>query len=160
MVEQANRRTCFKVTGLAAGALALALSMPASAAESVSVTVNATIVGVCKFFTASPVLNIRNTGTSGSDIDPSLSTTATGSVPIEYRCSNGTSPNFSIASSVTLTGAGSMIASLSSTNTGQGQGMGEGKGQTLTLTGSIAQAEFQDKPVGAYSGPVVVSISP
>lgn len=145
---------------ITAGVLGLSAAAPAAAADNVSVTVNATIVGVCKFFTAAPVLNIRNTGSSGSDIDPSLATTATGTVPIEYRCSNGTSPGFSVASTVTLTGAGSMVASLSSTNTGAGTGMGEGKGQTLTLTGAIAQAEFQDKPVGPYSNTVLVSVTP
>lgn len=150
-----------KFAAIAAGAVAVATAMPAAAADSVNVTVNATIVGVCKFFTTAPVLNIRNTGTSGSNIDPSSSTTATGTVPIEYRCSNGTTPIFTVPTSVTLnSGSNSMVATISSSNSGAGTGMGSGQAKTLTVNGSILQAEFEDKPVGAYTNTMLVSVLP
>ena len=63
----------------------------AQAGDNASVTVNAMVIGVCKFFTASPVINITNTG-AGSNIDPSSATTATGNAAISYRCTNGTTP--------------------------------------------------------------------
>ncbi len=67
---------------LASAAFAgLMMSGSALAADSVTVTVNATIVGVCKFFTAAPVVNITNTGT-GSNIDPSSATSAIGNAAI------------------------------------------------------------------------------
>src|SRR6266700_3684158 len=70
----------FKAALFAAAAVGVLASSGARAADSVSVTVNATVVGACKFFTAAPVVNITNTGV-GSNIDPSSATTATGNVP-------------------------------------------------------------------------------
>jgi hypothetical protein len=137
----------------------------AQATDSVSVTVNATIVGVCKFFTSSPVININNTG-SGSNIDPSLAGPASGNVDITYRCSNGTSPSFTIPASATVnctTGACSgsnMSATTSSTNTGAGTGLGSGKDQTLNVVAQITQANYQNAPVGAYTGSMTVSVNP
>ena len=47
---------------MSVAALGLLASGSAQASDNVTVTVNATIVGVCKFFTAAPVLNLTNTG--------------------------------------------------------------------------------------------------
>jgi hypothetical protein len=148
-----------------AAACALAAGS-AQASDSVSVTVNATIVGVCKFFTSSPVINITNTGT-GSNIDPSLAGPATGSVDITYRCSNGTSPSFTVPASATVTcttagtcGASTMAPTVGSSNTGAGTGLGSGKDQTLTVTGQITQANYQNAQVGSYSGNMTVSVTP
>src|SRR5271169_6084246 len=91
-----------------AGMLGALVSGGAQAADNVNVTVNATIVGVCKFFTAAPVINITNTGT-GSNIDPSSGTTATGNVLLDYRCSNGTAPGFTVPATATVT-CGSCVA--------------------------------------------------
>ena len=74
----------------------------AQASDSLSVTVNATVIGVCKFFTTTPVINITNTGT-GSNIDPSSATTATGNVAILYRCTLGTTPVFTVPATATVT---------------------------------------------------------
>ena len=51
----------FRNALMSVAALGLLFSGSAHASDSVSVTVNATIVGVCKFFTAAPVLNLTNT---------------------------------------------------------------------------------------------------
>ena len=137
----------------------------AQASDSVDITVNATITGVCKFFTSSPVINITNTG-SGSTIDPSLAGPASGNVNILYRCSNGTSPSFTIPASATVnctTGACSgtnMSASTSSTNTGAGTGLGSGKDQTLNVVANITQANYQNALVGAYQGTMTVQVNP
>jgi hypothetical protein len=150
---------------LAAGAALLAAGQ-ARANDSVSVTVNATIVGVCKFFTASPVINITNTGT-GSNIDPSVAGPATGSVDITYRCSNGTSPSFTVPATATVTcttagtcGSSTMTPTVTSSNTGAGTGLGSGKDQTLTVNGQITQANYQNAQVGSYSGSMTVSVTP
>ena len=136
----------------------------AQASDSVSVTVNATVIGVCKFFTASPVINITNTGT-GSNIDPSSATTATGNVAISYRCTNGTAPVFTVPATATVTcgacsGSPTMVPTISSTNTGAGTGMGTGNNKTLTVTGQIVQANFQNAAVGTYTGSMTVSVTP
>jgi hypothetical protein len=140
------------------------LSIPVSAADSVTVTVNATVTGVCKFFTAAPVININNTGT-GSNIDPSLAGPATGNVNITYRCANGTTPVFTVPTTATITcsacsGTPTLTPGLTSTNAGAGTGMGSSNNKTLTVTGTLLQAAYENAAVGAYTGTVVVSVNP
>ena len=149
------------------GVSAAVLAPKAQASDNVNVTVNATVVGVCKFFTAAPILNITNTG-SGSNIDPSLAGPATGSVNILYRCSNGTTPTFTVPASgtVTCTTAGTCgvttmaVSSVTSSNTGNGTGLGSGKDQTLTVNADITQAVYQNALVGSYQGTLAVSVTP
>jgi hypothetical protein len=138
----------------------------AQASDSVDVTVNATIVGVCKFFTSSPVINITNTGT-GSNIDPSAAGPASGNVNITYRCSNGTSPTFTVPATATVTcttsgtcGSSTMVPTVSATNGGAGTGMGSGKDKTLNVVAQITQANYENSPVGSYSGTMTVSVNP
>lgn len=149
---------------LAATMLSTMAAMSVHAADSLSVTVNATVIGVCKFFTSAPVVNITNTGT-GSNIDPSSATTATGNVAISYRCSNGTTPSFTVPATATVTcslctGTPTMTPTLTSSNTGAGTGMGSGQNKTLTVTGTLLAAAFTDAAAGAYTGNVTVSVTP
>jgi hypothetical protein len=138
----------------------------AQASDNTAVTVNATIIGVCKF-QAAPVLNITNTG-SGSNIDPSSATTAQGQSLVTYRCTNGTSPVFTVPASATVTcttaptcaSTTMTTSSLTSANTGAGTGMGAGKDQTLTVTAQINQAGFQNALVGSYQGSIALSVTP
>jgi hypothetical protein len=154
----------FKAALFAVAAMGVLASNGAQAADSVSVTVNATIVGVCKFFTAAPIVNITNTGT-GSNIDPSSATTATGNAPITYRCSNGTSPLFTVPATATVTcgacsGTPTMTPAITSANTGAGTGMGGGNDKTLTVTGTILAAGFQNAAAGSYTGNITVDVAP
>ena len=154
----------FKSSLLIAAAFAVLSAGSAQASDSVSVTVNATVVAVCKFFTASPVVNITNTGT-GSNIDPSSATTASGNAAITYRCSNGTSPTFTAPATATVTcsactGTPTMTPTITSANTGAGTGMGSGQDKTFTATGQITQANFQNARAGAYTGSITVSVAP
>jgi hypothetical protein len=151
---------------LAAFSLALLASPFASASDSTTVTINATIVGVCKFFTSSPTMNINNTGT-GSNIDPSLTGDATGSAAITYRCSNGTAPTFTVPATATIScttsgtcGSSTMTPTISSTGGGNGTGMGSGQEKTLTVTGTITSTSYQNMSVGSYAGTMTVSIAP
>jgi hypothetical protein len=154
----------FRSALIGVAALGMLASGSAHAADSVSVTVNATIIGVCKFFTASPVVNITNTG-SGSNIDPSLAASAVGNAAITYRCSNGTTPVFTVPGTATVTcgacsGTPTMTPVITSANTGAGTGLGTGKDQTLTVTGTIVQANFQNAAAGAYTGSMTVDVAP
>ncbi len=137
----------------------------AHASGNVAVTVNASVVPVCKFFTAAPVVNIRNTGASGSNIDPSSATTASGNAAIRYRCTNRTAPVFAVPATATVTcgactGAPTMVATMTSTNNGAGRGFASGTNRTLTLTGRIAPAVFQNARAGAYQGTMTVTVTP
>lgn len=137
------------------------------ASASVAVSLNATVMPVCRFFTTAPVLNIRNVGTSGRNIDPSSTTTAAGTTAIRYRCTNQTLPTFTVPANVTLTCSGcpgtpTMPAVITSTNNGAGRGLGTGGGRnrTLTVTGQITAAVFQNARVGAYSGTMTITVTP
>jgi hypothetical protein len=137
------------------------------AAANVAVSLNATVMPVCRFFTAAPVVNIRNVGTSGRNIDPSTTVTGTGSAAIRYRCTNQTMPTFTVPATVTLTcggcpGTPTMPAVITSTNDGAGRGLGAGGGRnrTLTVTGQITPAVFQNARAGAYSGTMTITVTP
>lgn len=141
---------------LAASLAATAAMAPAQAVDTVDISVNAQIVGVCKFFGSGYTMTIAN---SGTNIDPSAAGPATGSVEVEYRCSNGTTPSFTVPGTLDLTGLGTMQATFDSTDEGQGTGMGSGQTKKLTVNGSIAQAQFEDAPVGSYSGNLTIQIN-
>lgn len=148
-------------------ALVACLAGETQASANVAVSVNATVVPVCKFFTAAPVVNLRNVGTSGRNIDPSSAVTATGNVAITYRCTNQTMPTFTVPAAVTLTcggcpGTPTMPATITSTNNGAGRGLGTGGGRnrTLTVTGQITPAVFQNARAGAYTGTMTVTVTP
>lgn len=131
---------------------------------SVPVTVNATVAPVCKFITRTATLNIRNTAT-GSNIDPSSSTTATRTVNLNYRCTNGTAPAFTVPTTATVTcsacaGTPTMAATITSTNNGAGRGFGSGQNRRLRVTGRIAPGVFQNAHVGAYRGTMTITVAP
>ena len=145
-------------TLVAAGFVLAAFGAHAAGGVTVTVTANVVNGGLCKFSTASPVVRIAN---SGTNIDPSLATTATGNANITYRCSTGTTPGFSMPATATITnGASSMVATISSTNGGPGTGMGAAQAKLLNVVGQIARAGFENAAVGAYTGTMVVSVSP
>lgn len=153
-----------KIGLVAAAASGMFAAGAAQAADNVTVTLNATIIGVCKFFTAAPVITIANTG---GNIDPSLAGPATGQALITYRCTNGTAPIFTVPATATVTcttaptcGATTMTPTISSANTGNGTGLSGAKNQTLTVTAQITQANYQDMQVGSYSGTMLVSVAP
>jgi hypothetical protein len=145
------------------GGLAL-LTSTSVHADNATITVNATVTGVCKFFASSPVINLQNTGT-GSNIDPSSTTPATGSVAVTYRCSNGTTPAFVVPATATVTcgactGTPTMAPTMTYTSGGAGTGMGSGKDKTLTVNGQITQANFENAVAGIYTGTMVVNVTP
>ncbi len=144
--------------------LAALITGEARGNDSIPVTLNANVAAVCEFITASATLNIRNTST-GSNIDPSSSTTATRNVGINYRCTRGTVPVFTVPSNVTLIcaacpGTPTMVATITSTNNGAGRGFGSGQNRRLTVTGRMTQAVFQNAHVGAYRGTMVITVTP
>ncbi len=157
-----------KLAVIAAGALAVAAALPASAADTATVTLNATVIGVCKFDTTSATVTIANGGAGGT-IDPSGTGDATGTATLDYRCSNGTSPGFSTTptspTSVVCTtsatcGTTSMPVSVAFSGASVGSGMGSGQGKTVTVTGTITEANYVNAQVGSYSRSLVVSLTP
>jgi hypothetical protein len=145
------------------GALGI-LASGSAHADTQSVTVNAQVIGICKFNSGqTPVVTVAN---AGATIDPSLAGPATGTAAILYRCTKSQTPVFTVPTpaTVTCTTAGTCFATtmaptLSSSNTGAGTGF-SGANQTLTVTGTLTQAQYQDMQVGTYSGTVTVTVTP
>jgi len=150
---------------LVLAAATLFAAMPAKAADSLTVTVNATVSGVCKFNSGqTPIVTVQ---TSGGVIDPSAAGPATGSTPVVYRCTNGTTPIWTIPASATVTcttsgscGTSTMVATIATSGGGNGSGMGSGQDKTLTVTGSMAAAIYANAQAGDYSGTITVSVAP
>jgi len=150
---------------LLAAAASTMLAAGVAQADTVSVTVNAQIIGICKFNSGqTPVVTVANTGAT---IDPSLAGPATGNAAILYRCTKSQAPTFTVPTPATVTcttagtcGATTMAPTLSSVNTGAGNGFSNGNDKTLTVTGQLTQAQYQDMQAGTYSGTVTVTVSP
>lgn len=153
-----------RIALLAAAASAM-LAVGVAQADTVSVTINAQIIGICKFNSGqTPVVTIANTGAT---IDPSLAGPATGNAAILYRCTKSQAPTFTVPTPATVTcttagtcGATTMAPTLSSVNTGAGSGFSNGNDKTLTVTGQLTQAQYQDMQAGTYSGTVTVTVTP
>jgi hypothetical protein len=149
---------------LAAAASAM-LGVSTAQADTISVTVNAQIVGICKFNSGqTPVVTVANTGVT---IDPSLAGPATGNAAVLYRCTKGQVPAFTVPTPATVTcttpgtcAATTMAPTLSSVNTGAGTGFSSGQDKTLTVTGQLTQVQYQDMNAGTYSGTVTVTVTP
>lgn len=159
---------CKGLAAVAAGAVGLATAMPAAAADSATVTVNATVIGVCKFDTTSATVTVTNGGAS-STIDPSLTGNATGTATLNYRCSNGTTPGFATTPSSPTTvacstaptcGTDTMPVSVSFSGATAGTGMGSGQGKQVTVTGTILQADYVNARVGSYTRSLTVNLTP
>ncbi len=146
-------------------AVATLFATNAAALDSNSSSVSAQVLGICRFNSGqSPVVTIANTGAT---IDPSLAGPATGNAAIQYRCTRGTAPAFTVPSPATVNcataatcGATMMAPTLTSVNSGAGTGFGSGNDKTLTVTGQLTQTQYQDMQAGTYSGTVVVTVTP
>lgn len=144
-------------------ALVVALAAGAALADTQSLSVTASVTGVCKFNSGqTPVLAF-------GAIDPSGTTNATASASVLYRCTTGTAATVSsaVTGARTLTGTGTaagdtMNYSLAFTSgaSGTGAGFGAGKDLTLVVGGTITPANYQNKTVGSYSDSVTLTVTP
>lgn len=132
----------------------------AFAANGHTITVNASVAQVCKFNTAASTIALT--------LDPTLTTTVTGTDNVLYRCTSGTAPTFSLTSSSTsstsggnlVQGAENIPYTFSSSGGGSGTGMGAGNDKTLAVTVSVDQTGAANVTPGTYSDTIVVSVNP
>ncbi len=133
-------------------------SNTARAADTHLVTINAVSSSKCIF-------NDRSTTISVS-IDPAATTTLTSSANLLYRCTNGTTPSFSLTSAYSSnlklsTGTESFAYSYSGAGTGTvGSGMGSAQSKTQVIGVTIPQAPTADLPPGTYTDTITVTVSP
>jgi spore coat protein U domain-containing protein, fimbrial subunit CupE1/2/3/6 len=156
-------------TALAVASIALAGALaPAFAADSYSLSVTATVQGICKF-TQAAGQTLTFTNNVGGGIDPSLTGNATGNATITYKCTNGTAPsgftgagvNDAGGNHLVKNGANSMIYTVALTGGGAGDGFGAGStNKTLTVAGTIVPAQYQGAPAGTYTDTLIVTVAP
>ena len=171
-----NRR---KLATYLVAALLYSVALIVNAANSDVITINASVTGVCKFQATTGTITLANSGTV---IDPSLATSATGSGSIVYNCTKGQVPAFTYAvgagaltgtvpTSVVLTcpvancptGTDTMTANLVWTLPASTTGLGfsAAGNKTITLAPTVTQANFQDKTVGGpYTNTVTIAVNP
>ena len=128
-------------------------------ADTQTVTVTASIAGVCKFTAAIATVAF-------GAIDPSTTGTKTQGLGFAYRCTKGTTATLSLGAITAMTSATTPTDTIPFTVGALPAGaIGTGFGTTSTATNvnvpvTIAQADYQNAKADSYSGSVVVSINP
>jgi uncharacterized protein (DUF2141 family) len=160
---------------LLAATAAIAFSGAASAADTASLSVSATVQGVCKFAaTAATAMSI--TSPTLAFLDPSLTTDGKGTSTVSYRCTKNSSPTLQVGTATTspynatgtnglVNGSGAsavyMPFSIAWTAPSANSGAGfSAAASTVTLTGTILNANYVDMPAGNYTASVPLSITP
>jgi spore coat protein U-like protein len=150
------------VLALAMG-LVMALGGVAMAADSNTLTVQASVVGTCKFY--APKTSLLDFG----NLDPSIGNNVNGSTTTQFWCTKG------VTTDAVSAGNGSNYASGSRNMLGPGGDLipytlgvskdatsngGPLSPRTLTISGSVAGSDYLSKSAGAYSDTVVLTIIP
>jgi spore coat protein U-like protein len=145
---------------LIAAVVAMLVSGAAAAGDNHTVTVNATVNGACKFNAGTSTVNLT--------LDPTASSTVTQNASILYRCTNGTTPTFALASGSTssatggnlVNGAESIAYTFTSTSGGSGSGMGTGNDKTFGLSVSVNQANAANVTPNVYTDSIAITLTP
>lgn len=155
-----------------AGKLAVALGIGvglaatgiAYAADTSNMTVQAAVVGSCKF-NSTPMLDFGN-------LDPANATNGSGSSTISFWCTKGSSytvtagngNNYNVgASSRQMKGPGAsdlMKYSLTLPAAATGTGAGKSTAITFAVTGSVANVDYINQTVGSYTDTVQMAVNP
>ena len=131
------------------------------AADTNTLTVNATVVGTCKFNAATSTLNLS--------LDPSSAVDATASTTVTYWCTNGTTAAgvasndgiHSVAVGQKRLSDGTNFIPYSIALTGGTQaGGGPASPKTLTINGTVLNAAFINAVAGTYADTVMLSLNP
>jgi spore coat protein U-like protein len=150
----------------ASGAMLSAPVLAASATHTLSVS--ATVTGVCKFQTAGPTA--LTIATSAGVIDPSAAGPATGTANVTFRCTTGTTSAIASDNGLSYLGGSRRVKngtlnfmnySLTLVNAAQvGSGHGAGQDKTVQVNASIVAADYENAAAGAYSDSVILTITP
>jgi spore coat protein U-like protein len=133
------------------------------ASDTNTVTVQANVVGTCKFLSSTSTLDFGS-------LDPSSGRDVNASTTVQFWCTKNT--NYSISDDDGLYESGAdqnrmkgpgesdYISYTFSYSPASGTGSGRTTPITLTISGSIAYANYKDAAAGNYSDTVVLTISP
>lgn len=156
-----------KTTKLAA-ALGMSIGLVAAgvtyAADTSNMTVQAAVVGSCKF-NSTPTLDFGN-------LDPASASNGTGSSTISFWCTKGSSytvtagngNNYDVANTTRqMKGPGAsdlMAYSLTLPAAATGTGAGKSTAITFAVTGSVLNANYINATVGSYTDTVQMAVNP
>jgi spore coat protein U-like protein len=141
----------------------LAMAGTAMAAGSVNLTVQASVIGTCKFTTGDPTLDF-------GALDPAAGGNVNASTAKTFWCTKGVTTdaiaagngaNWSGSSRQMLDAVSGDLIPYSLTLTKDANlNTGPATPRTLTIAGSILGADYTGKSAGSYSDTVVLTITP
>jgi hypothetical protein len=150
---------------LAVALFAAGAATSASAADSYSLTVNANVIGMCKFTQAAGAILTLTNVVGG--IDPSSATNATGTANLTYQCTKGQNPTFATGNGANWSGTANrvsngtdfMVYTLAYGAPTTGAGFGGGN-LTIAVNGTILPTDFSAASAGLYTDTVPVNVTP
>src|SRR3954469_10910422 len=156
---------CKKLLAASLVAVGAIASTTAAAADSYSLTINANVIGMCKFTQAAgAVLTLTNVA---GGIDPSSAGNATGTANLTYKCTKGQNPTFATGNGTNWSGTANrvtngtdfMVYALAYGATSTGTGFGGGS-LTIAVNGTILPPAFAAVSAGLYTDTVPVNVTP
>ncbi len=135
----------------AAAILASVAGLAVAAGPDQTIAVTATVSPVCKFTIGALTMTFT--------IDPSSASDATADTTVTYKCTNGVTPVLTPTVGGLLTSGANTMAYAVAVSGGATAGTGFSNPVTSTIRGTILQTTFVDKPAGAYTDTVTVSIN-
>jgi spore coat protein U-like protein len=141
----------------------LGLTSTAFAAGTNQLTVQASVVGTCKFSTATATLDF-------GALDPNLATDATTSQSIDFWCTKGATATLASDNGIHASGTQKRMQHATVTtefinyalNLTASNLVGAGKTtpRTLTVAGTILNADYVNAQAGSYADTVTINITP
>ena len=143
-------------------ALAVLAAGGAAWADTNTLTVQATVLGTCKFFSPDSTLSF-------GALDPSVGADVSGSTTTNYWCTKGVTaiinPGLGEHAAGTTrqmedVGSGDLIPYSLSLTGDSTASAGPGSLRTLTITGNVVGTDYISKSAGGYSDIVLISLTP
>ena len=139
----------------------LAAGGAAWAADTNTLTVQASVLGTCKFFSGTSTLNF-------GALDPSSTADGTGTTTANYWCTRGVTPIISPGLGGNPVGSTRRMVDVASGDlipytlafTHAGTSAGPGSPRTLTIDGTVLNADYIGKSAGGYSDSVTITLTP
>ncbi|HEY7944651.1 MAG: spore coat U domain-containing protein [Burkholderiales bacterium] len=147
--------------GMSVGLVATGIAF---AADTSNMTVQASVVGSCKF-NATPTLDFGN-------LDPASASNGSGSSTISFWCTKGSSYTVTAGNGINYDAANStrrmkgpgaadlMAYSLTLPAGATGTGAGKSTAITFAVTGSVLNANYINATVGNYTDTVQMAVNP
>jgi spore coat protein U-like protein len=137
-------------------ALILMLASAAAHANGHAVTINASVLGSCRFTLPASSLSFV--------LDPLAAGTVSQTASVEYRCGKGTTGSTILRSASTSSATGGNLRrgaeSLPYAISTSLSGNGNGKPKTLSVTVSINQANAANVTPGVYADSIAITLTP